>query len=895
MLSKSKIFSYLFVSTLLIVCGIWFSGNNIKDKQKDYKLDVDKDNALPAPLSPEAQESEEGFNEDPGGREDWFFFQRAYPFNTIPVDARRKAWDSRPKKLLALGNQDQLKIADPPRWQLIGPAPTDSAVPFNWGVTSGRLNAIAVSPADPQLVLVGASTGGIWRSTDGGGRFVPVTDDQVDLAVGSIAFSKSNPAIVYSGMGDTKNNYLGTGVLKSTDAGQTWVRINNSTLPAPATVAKIEVAPDNPNRVYLAQFARQVGDRLFSAGFYLSTDGGVNWNRTLPGLPRDLVIDQANPQTLYLAMLRVDQSGNPPPGLYRSTDGGNSWANIFASPYIANGTFDVTVAVTPANPKVIYIYTGGITSGFDARVVKSTDSGASWTNLGAKDIDTGQFGYNTYIFVDPTNESTVYIGARDIFRSTNGGLGWTNLNNNFTPSNVFQPSRSNTHPDQHAFTFSPNDPKTIYVGNDGGISKSTDSGNTYISLNSTLALTQSYCLAIDPKNPNLSYTGTQDNGIQMRVGGSTVWKEFFTGDYGDIVINQQDPNILFSNFVFGTIFRFKNGRAEKQVSRNSTFGESDSRPRIAFLAPLVGNKVNNNLYFGTFRLFISKDLGETWASPAPNTDLTKGITSQGSDVLSVITVSPSNTNVIYTGSAFGQVMFSRDGGANWQQITTGLPNRFITGIAIDPSNPAIAYLSVSGFGSGHVFKTTNSGSTWVDISGNLPDIPTNDLLIDPSTPNIIYAGTDIGVFRSTTEGKTWETFNNGLPPVVIGAFASQPSGQVQLATYGRSAYELQRNDIADFSLAFDPAQVNVSRGQSGQFNLAIKRTAAFAGQVTVTTPNTKELKVKLTPTSQSTTSSSLNFNFKVKKSAPTGAKQLVFTGRDDLGRTRTATLTLLIQ
>lgn len=791
MKNSKRFLSLLFISLLLVISGgSWFFASTNQAPQPLAKSPKRTIKALPPPTSEMEEEEEERekgeereFEGDQNAREKWFFFQRSYPSGTIPVEARRKAWESRPK--------GQLNAKVDQKWQLIGPAPTDSAVPNNWGVTSGRINAIAVSPLDPQLVLVGASTGGIWRSTDGGEHFVPTSDNQVDLAVGSIAFSKSNPTIVYAGMGDLNGGYLGTGVLRSTDSGQTWTRINNNSLPAPATVAKIEVAPNNPNRVYLAQYSRLSNGTLFSSGFYLSTDGGVNWTKTLPGLPRDLVIDQANSNTLYLAMARVDQSGSSA-GLYRSTDGGNTWMNIFPSPY-TRGTIDIRVAVTPANPKVIYIYTGGFTStAFDVRVVKSTDTGITWTNLGAKGIDTAQFGYNVYIFIDPANESNIYIGSRDIFKSTNGGNSWVNLNNNFTLSNIFQPGRSNTHPDQHAFTFSSNDAQTLYVGNDGGISKSTDGGSNFRSLNATLALNQAYGLTLHPTDAKISYIGSQDNGIQMRQGNTSIWKEFFTGDYGNIVLNPQDPTTLFANFVQGNIFRFVDSNIpEAQVADNSTFGESDGNARIAFIAPLSGNGVNSNLYFGTFRLFISKDLGENWAAPSPNKDLTKGITDQGDDVLNAIAVARSDINVIYTGSAQGRAMVTNDEGLTWKDITSGLPNRFISNIFVDPANAATAYLVVSGFGSGHVFKTTNSGNKWVDISGNLPDIPCNDIIVDPSDNTTLYVGTDIGVFRSTIEGKQWEAFNNGLPPVIVNAFASQPTGLVQLATYGRSAYELQ--------------------------------------------------------------------------------------------------------
>jgi trimeric autotransporter adhesin len=263
----------------------------------------------------------------------------------------------------------------------------------------------------------------------------------VDLAVGSVVFSKSNPNVIYSGMGDTKLNYLGSGVLKSTNAGETWVRINNSTLPSPGTVSKVEVDPTNPDRVYVAQLTQLSDGRQFASGFFLSTNGGTDWRRTLAGLPTDLVVDAANPQTLYLAMSRVDGNDKQPAGLFRSVDGGNSWTRIFTSPYDDNATFDVRAAVTPANPQTIYIYTGGfIRNSFDVRVLVSRDGGTSWNNLGSEGLDTGQFGYNTYLAVDPTNANTVYVGARDVYKSTDGGSSWRNLNGNFSLDNDYTPN-----------------------------------------------------------------------------------------------------------------------------------------------------------------------------------------------------------------------------------------------------------------------------------------------------------------------------------------------------------------------------------------------------------------------------------------------------------------------
>ena len=734
--------------------------------------------------------SRTGLEEDTDGRSDWFTFQRTYPLNSIPVDARRRAWNLSPRYQL-----ESLIVPQAAKtWHPIGPTPTVSAwYPF-WGLTSGRVNTVAVSPAKSTLVLIGSSTGGIWRSTDGGDSFAPVSDDHVDLAVGSIAFSRSNPSIAYAGMGDTKFGYLGSGVLKSTDEGRTWLRVSNNSLPSPGTIAKLEIDPANPDRVYVAQYSTLTGSKITSSGLYVSSDGGIKWKRALGGAPRDVVIDPSNSQILYAGLSRIDNDTDPPIGLYRSPDSGNTWENIFAVEYNLSSRRDFRVALSPANPRVIYTYFGGfVGSSLDARMRVSTDAGATWTERNIAEVDTGQLGYNTYLAADPRDELTVYIGSRDLFRSTDGGESWSNLTRNFYNIGAgfqYAPGGSATHPDQHALAFSPANPNEFYLGNDGGVSKTADNGDTFRSLNATLTLTQFIGIALHPTNPAISYGGTQDNGTQMRSADAT-WYEILTGDGGHAVINPLDPSVVFMTYVRGDVFRLVNdGQTfDLQIGSNETFGESFQR-RMAFYPPFVGNGVDATLYFGTWRLFISTNLGNSWFAPAGFLDLTKGITSVGPDVLSAIAVARSNTNVIYTGSAQGRAMRSTNGGQSWVEVTGGLPNRSITSIAVDPSDPSTAYLTVSGFNSGHVFRTTNTGSTWADVSAGLPDVPANALLVDPADSSTVYLGTDIGVFRSTTRGTEWRSFGRGMPPVVVHGFSANSSGIVQAATYGRGAYEL---------------------------------------------------------------------------------------------------------
>jgi hypothetical protein len=297
-------------------------------------------------------------------------------------------------------------------------------------------------------------------------------------------------------------------------------------------------------------------------------------------------------------------------------------------------------------------------------------------------------------------------------------------------------------------------------------------------------------LDLHPTDATKSYGGTQDNGTQRRMGNSS-WAEFSTGDGGQTVIDALDPSIVYTTYTSHTVYRYTNngGGPETEIGYNTIFAND----RVAFYPPLVGNGVNSNLYFGTYRLYVSTNRGTSWIAPGGTLDLTYG--NGVGDTLSAIGVGRSNTNVIYTGSEGGRLMVSTNGGANWTDRTAGLPRRFIKTIIVSPTNANTAYVTVSGYGSGHVFKTVNAGASWTDISGNLPNIPTNTLLIDPNTPTTIYVGTDVGVFRTTTDGNTWATFNDGMPPVIISELDMQANGLLQAATYGRGAFQINPGTI----------------------------------------------------------------------------------------------------
>ncbi|MGH9457657.1 MAG: WD40/YVTN/BNR-like repeat-containing protein, partial [Thermoanaerobaculia bacterium] len=338
-------------------------------------------------------------------REAWFVRQRLYPFASFEEDVRAKAFRAmRTMETRAAGT-----AAGGAGWVPLGPAPTDSRFPDAWQRTSGRIRSVAVSPADPSIVLIGTSSGGIWRSTDQGETFVPASDDQADLSVASIVFSPSSPSIVYAGMG---GEFLGSGVLKSTDAGATWRRVDEQGLPPMAQAARIAVHPTNPEIVLLAQAWKLVDDGTTAASqLFQSIDGGRTWTARLGDFPTDVVFDPAEPSIAYTALPTLILE-NRPPTIYRSLDAGTTWEPAFAPSLDTSRYMTIRLAVAPARPGRIYAYAYG---GLGTFLYVSDDHGETWREQPIE----GVRGRAVLFETDPENGDVLYIGQFvDLFRST---------------------------------------------------------------------------------------------------------------------------------------------------------------------------------------------------------------------------------------------------------------------------------------------------------------------------------------------------------------------------------------------------------------------------------------------------------------------------------------------
>ena len=720
----------------------------------------------------------------------WHYFNeiRAYPFERIPPGALQAAWRQYAQRWPDVIAAARTTRADASfaalAWSPLGPAPINTA-------SSGRLSTIAVHPTNPDILYIGGAQGGAWKSTNGGISWTPLTDGQCSLAMGSIALDPVDPDIIYAATGElhfSGDSYYGCGILRSTDAGATWVHLGASvfdTNTGGARVSKVLVDPSTAGStttttIYVSS----------SFGVHKSTNSGVTWTRVLDGTATDLVMHPTSPGTLWAALGVT--SGNLENGVYRTDNGGAIWTRL-PNGFAAADVGRIALAVAPSSAGTLYAavqdaFGGGGNDGRLLGIWKTTDGGASWVRLVAAGADCGtQCWYDLAIITDPLNPNIVYFGGVNLYRSDDGGIQFSNILNGI-------------HVDQHTFAIHPQDPATVFVGNDGGIYRTRNRGSVWTSLNSNLAITQFYAgVSMDPADGGPVLGGTQDNGT-LEYRGDPVWSLVLGADGGFTAIDYLDPSISYAEtqWTAGSTF----GGPRKRIGQG-TFDRKaigiDASDRALFIPPLVMDPIDPKvLYFGTYRVYRTSNAAETWALISP--DLSRSTNGR----VSAIAPALSAAGTIYVGMTDGNLQLTQNGGAQWIARVTGLPNRVISDIAVDQVDPAIAIAVVSGFGTGHVFRTTDLGQTWQDISGNLPDVPVLAVLTDRAIGADIFIGTDLGVFRSFDLGATWTPVTDGLPNVAVYDLAYRPaSGQLVAGTHGRGMFSFRASLTADVVIAPD--------------------------------------------------------------------------------------------
>jgi len=751
-------------------------------------------------------------------------------------------------------------------WLPIGPQATSST--FNSPFTSGRVTAIASESHDAtgKTVYIGGADGGVWKTTDAGANWAPLFDYQPLVSIGSITLDPAtNPSTVYVGTGEDNyggDNVYGAGVYKSIDGGATWTRDSTFGAPSPLDnnrqgpmVGNLAVNPVAGKNNILLAGVRGRGMALWS-GLWCSADSGATWKSVLPvpvagdtagDPPTGVVFD--NTGVAYVALgFPFGEARN---GIYKSSAAVTSCTISFSKltlPLTSN-LGRIALAIAPNSDATLYAAIAD-SSGSSSKllgVIKSTNNGSTWTQLSASLMTPAsgfcndQCFYDLVLAVHPTDPNTVYAGGSaknsTLARSTDGGSTWTEISrNNFADG---------LHVDTHAIAFAKTSATptfSLYTGNDGGVwrtdmatdtTKAAVGAGYWLNLNAQLNITQFYPgISIHPSTPAFALGGAQDNGVQV-YNGIPAWKDSGLGcDGGFTAIDPQTPTTSYSECEYlpdpSGILLIGIAYSGDGMFGNGFVGTTGitSTDRGNFIPPLILDKNNPlTLYFGTCRVWQTKDGANSWNVISP--DLTSsthptGCGTGGTSVLNAITVAPSASTTLYTGADDGEIEATTNSGTAWASLTTAaLPGRAITQIAVDPANSKKAYITFSGFGScnnvvvvcdgkGHVFVIADAtlAPSWTDISGSygaigsLPDIPVNDLVIDPddSTHNTIYVATDIGAFFTTTGNAPWTPLGAAgtLPnSEILSLTLHNPSRTLRAGTHGRGVWDLNLGPAAN--------------------------------------------------------------------------------------------------
>ena len=728
-----------------------------------------------------SEEKEIGKMEYPA---EWMYNQRAYPNNYINKEAYKEAI-AQSKQILA--NRAPEAVGE---WTFIGPLNT-----------GGRVTDVAISPDNDDHLYVATATGGIFRSYDGGTNWTSIFDEVTKPSIGDIAISQSNPQRIYAGTGEangsaTDGAYFGDGIYRSDDAGDTWTNVG---LPESNHIGRIVVDPTNPDRVFAAATGELYGKNV-ERGIYRTTNGGTNWEKVLfvtdSTAAIDVAMNVANTNIIYAAMWERTRKpwqrdyGGVTSAIHRSMDGGTTWTELGA----ANGlpapnaqTGRIGIAVSESDPSTVYarFTTNEITNEFNG-LYKSTDNGDNWTlvtSAGALSGIDANFGwYFGNVRVNPTNSSEVYIVGFDIAKSTNSGSSWNTLNG--------------MHVDHHALDFSRTNSSFMLAGNDGGAYISNNGGNSWTHFEN-LPITQFYNIEVDYQHPERLYGGTQDNNtIRTLTGSANDWNSIIGGDGFHVNVDPIDNNYVYGESQYGNLRRSTNGGTSFQNGTNGISGSD----RVNWNTPVILSPFNPEMmFYGSNKLYTSSR-AVSWTAISP--DLTDGLHPSGSlafGTLTAIAASYNNLDVIYTGSDDGNVNVTFDGGTTWTDVSAGLPDQYITSIAMVPSDDMIAYVTVSGFKyldyTPRVFKTTDGGQNWTDISSNLPNIPVNDIITYPAE-NILFVATDLNVWYSKDDGANWTILGNNLPlTVVMDLKFHEPTQTLYAGTFGRGMHSYDVSDI----------------------------------------------------------------------------------------------------
>ena len=694
----------------------------------------------------------------------------------------------------------------------------------------GRSVAVAAHPSEPSTPNMGTTGGGVWKSVDGGTYWRNVSDGHFKRAsVGALAVAPSDPNVIWAGMGESTirgNVSHGDGVYRSTDAGKSWAHLG---LEATRNIAKLRVDPRDPDVAFVAAFGHAHGPNP-ERGVYRSKDGGKSWQLVLSRNEDtgaiDLSIDPHNPRVVYAALWEARRgphylsSGGEGSGLFRSTDGGDTWVELTRNPGLPEGLIGkIGVSASAARRDRVY----AIVENVDGGVYRSDDGGESWVKLSDDRRLRQRAWYYSHIAADPGDADSVWVLNVEMFKSIDAGKS-------------FEPVPA-PHGDNHDLWIDPTNPERMVLGNDGGATLSFTGGRSWTPQYSQ-PTAELYHVETDTRTPYHVYGSQQDNTSIALPSRSnfgaitrTEWYEVGGGEAGYIQVRPDDPNVVYAGEYQGIMTRYDHAtRLAKSISvwqdDNSGHGAEDYRHRFQWTYPILLSPHDpGTLYCGGNQVFRTGDEGHSWEAISP--DLTRAdpatlgssggpITKDNTGAETYATVfalaeSPLQAGLLWAGSDDGRIHVTTDGGGSWADVTPKkkrLPEwALISIIEPSPHDRETAYVAATRFKSDdfapYLLKTTDLGKSWTSIAEGLPaDVFTRVIRVDRERPGLLYVGTETGIVVSPDDGATWRPLG-GIFPVVPVHDLQIRDDELVVATHGRSFWVLD-----DLSLIRQAAETN---------------------------------------------------------------------------------------